>query len=124
MPNEIKKKPEDNPLRCFVLVLFCVCLAMVLSAHLLYYQHIGEVRLFERVRLEEASRRLLVFYPNNSLVVAAHLGTHMPHSTHPYPCLHHTTDTGVTGSHLLSSIHNRRREARISFLIDQNNLSV
>jgi len=87
MPNEIRKKPEDNPLRCVVVVLFALCLGMVLSAHIMYNQHIGEVRIFERVRLEEAHRNLLVYGPNNSLVITGKLGVQMPHDLHSYSCL-------------------------------------
>jgi len=87
MPNEIKKKPEDNPLRCVVVVLFALCLGMVLTAHILYNQHIGEVRIFERVRLEEAHRNLMVYGPNNSLIITGQLGVQMPHDLHSYSCL-------------------------------------
>eukprot|EP00092_Neocalanus_flemingeri_P006045 GFUD01006514.1.p1 GENE.GFUD01006514.1~~GFUD01006514.1.p1 ORF type:complete len:810 (-),score=153.12 GFUD01006514.1:109-2538(-) len=87
MPNEFKKKPEDNPLRCVVVILFALCFGIVLSAHIVYNQHIGEVRIFETVRLEEAHRNLLVYDHNNSLIIAGRLGVQMPHEIHPYSCL-------------------------------------
>merc|ERR1712142_1276234 len=92
MPNEIRKKPEDNPLRCVVVVLFALRLGMVLSAHILYNQHIGEVRIFERVRLEEAHRNLMVYGPNNTLVITGQLGVQMPHDLHSYSCLPTTVE--------------------------------
>jgi len=87
MPNEIRKKPEENPLRCVVAILFALCFGLVLSVHIIYNQHSGEVRMFDRIRLEEAHRNLMVYGPNKSLIMTGQLGVQMPHELHPYSCL-------------------------------------
>ena len=45
VPNEIKKTPETTALKGFVVILFSLCFAIVLAAHILYNQHIGEVHI-------------------------------------------------------------------------------
>ena len=45
VPNEIKKTPETTALKVFVVILFSLCFAIVLAAHILYNQHIGEVNI-------------------------------------------------------------------------------
>ena len=44
MPGDLKKKPEETRLRFVVLFLFLGCVSIVLTSHILYHQHIGEVR--------------------------------------------------------------------------------
>ena len=43
MPEDLKKKPEETKLTLCVAFLFIICLAFILSSHILYNQHIGEV---------------------------------------------------------------------------------
>ena len=98
----MKSSPEATALRVFVVVLFSLCFAIVLLAHILYSQHIGEVRvklpstvnifeiqvrIFKTIRLEEASRNLLVYDHDNNLVSSARLGVNMGDHLHPYKCL-------------------------------------
>ena len=47
VPNDIKKTPETTALKVFVVILFSLCFAIVLAAHVLYNQHIGEVTIIE-----------------------------------------------------------------------------
>ena len=42
----MKSSPEATTLKVFVLVLFSLCFAIVLLAHILYNQHIGEVKMY------------------------------------------------------------------------------
>ena len=99
----MKSSSEATALKVFVVLLFSLCFAIVLVAHILYNQHIGEVerslyllsqnsnvtqvRIFKTIRLEEASRNLLVFDHDNILVSSARLGIHMGDHLHPYKCL-------------------------------------
>ena len=39
----MKATPETTALKVFVVILFSLCFAIVLAAHVLYNQHIGEV---------------------------------------------------------------------------------
>ncbi len=39
----MKSSPEATALKVFVVLLFSLCFAIVLVAHILYNQHIGEV---------------------------------------------------------------------------------
>ena len=39
----MKATPETTVLKVFVVILFSLCFAIVLAAHVLYNQHIGEV---------------------------------------------------------------------------------
>ena len=43
--------------------------------------------MFNTIRLEEASRTLMIYDQNNSHVMSARLGVLMPHDVHPYKCL-------------------------------------
>ena len=43
VPGNMKSSPEATALKVFVVVLFSLCFAIVLLAHILYNQHIGEV---------------------------------------------------------------------------------
>ena len=104
VPSNMKSSPEATALKVFVVLLFSLCFAIVLVAHILYNQHIGEVtiiigcylktkmynvqvRIFKTIRLEEASRNLLVFDHDNILVSSARLGVNMGDHLHPYKCL-------------------------------------
>ena len=46
VPSNMKSSPEATTLKVFVLVLFSLCFAIVLLAHILYNQHIGEVKMY------------------------------------------------------------------------------
>ena len=46
-----------------------------------------QVRIFKTIRIEEASRNLLVYDRDNILVSSARLGVNMGHDLHPYKCL-------------------------------------
>ena len=43
VPSNMKSSPEATALKVFVVLLFSLCFAIVLVAHILYNQHIGEV---------------------------------------------------------------------------------
>ena len=108
VPGNMKSSPEATALKVFVVVLFSLCFAIVLLAHILYNQHIGEVdmprpqletnnlcfmqllsqvRIFKTIRIEEATRNLLVYDQDNILVSSARLGVNMGDHLHPYKCL-------------------------------------
>ena len=107
VPSNMKSSPEATALKVFVVVLFSLCFAIVLLAHILYNQHIGEValsqkmkqrildiciclsqvRIFKTIRIEEATRNLLVYDRDNSLMSSARLGVNMGDHLHPYKCL-------------------------------------
>ncbi|XP_023329548.1 myogenesis-regulating glycosidase isoform X5 [Eurytemora carolleeae] len=87
MPGDLKKKPEETRLRFVVLFLFLGCVSIVLTSHILYHQHIGELRLFPTVRLEEAERKMLLFDRDDRLVLTADLGVDLPQDLHPYSCI-------------------------------------
>ena len=106
VPSNMKSSPEATALKVFVVVLFSLCFAIVLLAHILYNQHIGEVslvpnnaakniiciylsqvRIFKTIRIEEATRNLLVYDRDNILVSSARLGVNMGDHLHPYKCL-------------------------------------
>jgi hypothetical protein len=46
-----------------------------------------QLRLFQRVRLEEKERRMLLYDEKDELVMGAELGLGIPAHLHPYSCL-------------------------------------
>jgi len=87
LPAELAKKPEETKLRVAVFVLFSLCFSLVLASHVLYNQHIGEIRLFPNVRLEEEQRRMIMYDKNDNFVLSAELGIDIPRNLDPYNCL-------------------------------------
>ena len=51
------------------------------------HMSVFKVRLFQTIRLEEGSRKLLLYNSNNSQIMSARLGVNMTHDVHPYKCL-------------------------------------
>ena len=83
----------------FVIILFCICFGIVVAAHLMYNQHIGELKIFARLRLEDDSRDLVILDQNDSLLLAGHLSVNMPHHLHAYSCLPNKESQGVSSSY-------------------------
>ena len=80
----------------FVIILFCFCFGIVVAAHLLYNQHIGELKIFERLRLEDDTRDLVILDQNDSVLLAGQLSVNMPHHLHAYSCLPNQESPGVS----------------------------
>lgn len=87
IPNNLTKNTDINKLRLVVFILFAACFSIVVATNIVYRQHKGEVRIFDRVRLEEHHRNLLLYDTDNRLVMQGHLGSVMSPSLHPYTCL-------------------------------------
>ena len=85
-------------IQVFVVILFFLCSRIVIAAHVLYNQHIGEVKIFERLRLEDDSRDLVVLDENDTVLLAGHLSVNMPHHLHAYSCLPNKESQGVSSS--------------------------
>ena len=94
-----KKTPEAAAIRVFVIILFCICFGIVVAAHLMYNQHIGELKIFARLRLEDDRRDLVILDQNDSLLLAGHLSVNMPHHLHAYSCLPNKESQGVSSSY-------------------------
>jgi hypothetical protein len=52
-----------------------------------FYHFFAQLRLFQRVRLEEKERRMLLYDEKDELVMGAELGLAIPAQLHPYSCL-------------------------------------
>ncbi|XP_040580468.1 myogenesis-regulating glycosidase isoform X2 [Lepeophtheirus salmonis] len=80
------RKSEVIKLQIFVTVLFLLIVLFVGTAHVTHYRHVGEMRLFGRVKLEESLGRIFIFNAENALTVEAELGGQFTQGVHPYPC--------------------------------------
>ncbi|CAB4059217.1 unnamed protein product [Lepeophtheirus salmonis] len=80
------RKSEVIKLQIFVTVLFLLIVLFVGTAHVTHYRHVGEMRLFGRVKLEESLGRIFIFNAEDALTVEAELGGQFTQGVHPYPC--------------------------------------
>lgn len=85
--NNVKKNADKKKLNFVVTFFFLACAGLIIGAHFVYYRHLGEIRLFGQLKLEEAHRRMFLYDSEDELVIESRLGVTFPGEVHPYPCI-------------------------------------